>query len=56
MCGGTRLFEFVVDHDGGLMAVCTVGEHRALATRTVHRHRVQSFVEGCAELLAQAAP
>jgi hypothetical protein len=54
--GGTMLCEVVVDQDGGLMVVWPIGEHLVLATSTVDRHRVRLFVEGHAELLAQAAP
>jgi predicted regulator of Ras-like GTPase activity (Roadblock/LC7/MglB family) len=58
MGGGTRLRQFVVDHDGGLMFVWPIGEQRVLAvlaTRTVDQRRVRAFVEGCAELLVRAA-
>jgi uncharacterized protein len=58
MGGGTRLRQFVVDHDGGLMLVWPIGDQRVLAvlaTRTVDQRRVRSFVEGRAQSLAKAA-
>jgi predicted regulator of Ras-like GTPase activity (Roadblock/LC7/MglB family) len=58
MGGGTRLRQFVVSHDGGLILVWPIGDQRVLAVLaagTVDQRRVRSFVEGCAELLAEAA-
>jgi predicted regulator of Ras-like GTPase activity (Roadblock/LC7/MglB family) len=58
MGGGTRLRQFVVDHDGGLIFVWPIGEQRVLAvlaTRAVDQRRVRAFVEGCAKSLAEAA-
>lgn len=58
MGGGTRLRQFVVDHDGGLIFVWPIGQQRVLAvlaTRTVDQRRVRAFVGACAESLAEAA-
>jgi predicted regulator of Ras-like GTPase activity (Roadblock/LC7/MglB family) len=58
MGGGSRLRQFVVDHDGGLMLVWPIGDQRVLAvlaTRTVDQRRVRSFVEARAVSLAKAA-
>ena len=58
MGGGTRLRQFVVSHDGGLILVWPIGDQRVLAVLaagTIDQRRVRSFVEGCAESLAEAA-
>ena len=58
MGGGTQLRQLVVDHDGGLMLIWPIGQHRVLAvlaTSTVEQRRVRAFVQASAGWLAGAA-
>jgi predicted regulator of Ras-like GTPase activity (Roadblock/LC7/MglB family) len=56
--GGSQLRQLVVDHDGGLMLVWPIGEHRVLAvlaTSSVEQRRVRSFVQARASSFVGAS-
>jgi predicted regulator of Ras-like GTPase activity (Roadblock/LC7/MglB family) len=58
MGGGTRLRQFVVDHDGGLLLVWPLGDQRVLAvlaTTNVEQRCVRSFVQAHASQLIGAS-
>lgn len=55
--GGSQLRQLVVDHDGGLMLVWPIGDHRVLAILAVsgvEQQRLRSFVQARAPWLAGA--